>query len=68
MESAADGFVQAALIAGAVIALPAICSAVVLLRRGATSDAAAIVLKVSGCFSVTAVALAIALTVWMQNR
>ena len=68
MVSDAYGFLQAALIAAGVVALAAGISAVVLLHRGASSDDSAIVLKVSAGAGAATVALAIALTIWMQGR
>lgn len=59
---------MAALIVAAALALSVVGSAALLLHRGASSDAATVVLKVSVAAGLIAVAIAVALGAWIQSR
>jgi len=63
-----DGAIEAALLVAATLALIAIASAALLLHRGTSSDAASAVLRASVATGLVAVAIAAALTAWIQSR
>jgi len=63
-----DPLLEATLVGAGVVALLTLAAAATLLHRGASSDSAVVALRLSAVVAVVAVALAVALTAWVQGH